>query len=242
MKEQFFRTEMLLGEGAIERLEKAHVAVFGLGGVGGYAVEALARGGIGRLTLVDNDTVSISNLNRQLLATHSTIGLMKTEAARQRVLDINPDCVVHTHNVFYTPETANQFDFRDYDYIVDAIDTVTGKLQLVERANQAGTPIISCMGTGNKLDASAFQVADISKTSMCHLARVMRKELGKRGIKHLKVVYSQEEAITPKGWEEEAAALGKRQIPGSVSFVPGAAGLILAGEVIKDLAGASRIV
>lgn len=240
MKEQFFRTEMLLGEGAIERLEKAHVAVFGLGGVGGYAVEALARGGIGQLTLVDNDTVSISNLNRQLLATHSTIGLMKTEAARRRVLDINPDCVVHTHNVFYTPETADQFDFRDYDYIVDAIDTVTGKLQLVERANQAGTPIISCMGTGNKLDASAFQVADISKTSMCPLARVMRKELGKRGIKHLKVVYSQEEAITPKGWEEEAAALGKRQIPGSVPFVPGAAGLILAGEVLKDIVRYSK--
>lgn len=236
MREQFFRTEMLLGEEAMERLQKARVAVFGLGGVGGYTVEALARGGIGQLDLIDNDTVSLSNLNRQILATHSTVGLMKTEAARRRVLDINPDCVVRLHNVFYTPETADQFDFREYDYIVDAIDTVTGKLQLVERASAAGTPIISCMGTGNKLDASAFQVADISKTSMCPLARVMRKELGKRGIPHLKVVYSREEAITPKGWEEEAAALGKRQIPGSVSFVPGAAGLILAGEVIKDLA------
>lgn len=236
MKEQFFRTEMLLGEGAIERLQKAHVAVFGLGGVGGYVVEALARGGIGALTLVDNDTVSISNLNRQILATHSTVGMTKTEAAKRRVLDINPDCVVRTYNVFYTPETADAFDFREYDYIVDAIDTVTGKLQLVERANEAGTPIISCMGTGNKLDASAFQVADISKTSMCPLARVMRKELGKRGIRHLKVVYSQEEVMTPKGWEEEAAALGKRQIPGSVPFVPGTAGLILAGEVIKDIA------
>lgn len=236
MKEQFFRTEMLLGEGAIERLQKAHVAVFGLGGVGGYVVEALARGGIGALTLVDNDTVSISNLNRQILATHSTVGMTKTEAAKRRVLDINPDCVVRTYNVFYTPETADAFDFREYDYIVDAIDTVTGKLQLVERANEAGTPIISCMGTGNKLDASAFQVADISKTSMCPLARVMRKELGKRGIRHLKVVYSQEEVMTPKGWEEEAAALGKRQIPGSVPFVPGAAGLILAGEVIKNIA------
>lgn len=235
MKEQFFRTEMLLGEGAIERLQKAHVAVFGLGGVGGYVVEALARGGIGALTLVDNDTVSISNLNRQILATHSTVGMPKTEAAKGRVLDINPDCVVRTQNVFYTPETADLFDFREYDYIVDAIDTVTGKLQLVERANEAGTPIISCMGTGNKLDASAFQVADISKTSMCPLARVMRKELGKRGIRHLKVVYSQEEVMTPKGWEEEAAALGKRQIPGSVPFVPGAAGLILAGEVLKDI-------
>lgn len=235
MKEQFFRTEMLLGAQAMERLQRARVAVFGLGGVGGYVVEALARGGIGELTLVDNDTVSLSNLNRQILATHSTVGLLKTEAAKRRVLDINPDCIVRTYDVFYTPETADQFDFREYDYIVDAIDTVTGKLQLVEQANGAGTPIISCMGTGNKLDASAFQVADISKTAMCPLARVMRKELGKRGIKHLKVVYSQEEAITPKGWEEEAAAIGKRQIPGSVSFVPGAAGLILAGEVIKDI-------
>lgn len=237
MKEQFFRTEMLLGAEAMERLQKARVAVFGLGGVGGYTVEALARGGIGQLDLVDNDRVSLSNLNRQILATHSTVGLMKTEAARRRVLDINPDCIVRLHDVFYTPETAGLFDFREYDYIVDAIDTVTGKLQLVERANEVGTPIISCMGTGNKLDASAFQVTDIFKTSMCPLARVMRKELGKRGIKHLKVVYSQEEAVAPKGWEEEAAALGKRQIPGSVSFVPGAAGLILAGEVMKDLAG-----
>ncbi len=235
MKEQFFRTEMLLGKEAMERLRKARVAVFGLGGVGGYTVEALARGGIGSLTLVDNDRISVSNLNRQILATHSTVGLMKTEAARRRVLDINPECTVRVCDVFYTRETADRFDFREYDYIVDAIDTVTGKLQLVERAYAAGTPIISCMGTGNKLDASAFQVADISKTAMCPLARVMRKELGKRGIRHLKVVYSQEEAMVPKGWEEEAAQLGKRQIPGSVSFVPGAAGLILAGEVIKDI-------
>ncbi len=154
-----------------------------------------------------------------------------------RVLDINPDCVVRTWPIFYTPETADRFDFTQYDYIVDAIDTVTGKLQLVKAAQEAGTPIISCMGTGNKLDAAAFEVADISKTSMCPLARIMRKELGKRGIKHLKVVYSQEEALSPTGWEEEAKALGKRQIPGSVSFVPGTAGLILAGEVIKDLAG-----
>lgn len=235
MREQFLRTEMLLGEKAMARLQRARVAVFGLGGVGGYVVEALARGGVGQLDLVDNDTVSVSNLNRQLLATHSTVGLPKTEAARRRVLDINPDCVVRVRNVFYTPETSDQFDFRDYDYIVDAIDTVTGKLKLVEQAYAAGIPIVSCMGTGNKLDASAFQVADISKTSMCPLARVMRKELGKRGIKHLKVVYSQEEAMAPKGWEEEAAQLGKRQIPGSVSFVPGAAGLILAGEVLKDI-------
>ena len=237
MNEQFLRTAMLLGEEALARLQKARVAVFGLGGVGGYTVEALARAGIGQLDLIDNDTISLSNVNRQLLATHSTVGMDKTEAAKQRVLDINPDCLVRTHKVFYTPDTAERFDFAEYDYIVDAIDTVTGKLALVERATAAGTPIICCMGTGNKLDASAFQVADISKTSMCPLARIMRKELGKRGIKHLKVVYSQEEALTPTGWEEEAAAIGKRQIPGSVSFVPGAAGLILAGEVIKDIAG-----
>ena len=237
MKEQFLRTAMLLGEEAVDRLQRARVAVFGIGGVGGYTVEALARSGIGQLDLIDSDTVSISNINRQILATHSTAGMPKVEAARMRVLDINPDCVVRCHQVFYTPETADRFNFRDYDYIVDAIDTVTGKLALVQRAVEAETPIICCMGTGNKLDASAFQVADISKTSMCPLARIMRKELGKRGIKHLKVVYSQEEALTPTGWEEEAAALGKRQIPGSVAFVPGAAGLILAGEVVKDIAG-----
>ena len=235
MHEQFLRTQMLLGIEALERLQKARVAVFGIGGVGGYTVEALARSGIGQLDLIDHDSVSVSNINRQILATHSTVGLFKVDAAKKRVLDINPACVVRTHPVFYTPETADGFDFTQYDYIVDAIDTVTGKLQLVERAMEAGTPIICCMGTGNKLDASAFEVADISKTTMCPLARIMRKELSKRGIKHLKVVYSKEEALTPTGWEEEAAALGKRQIPGSVAFVPGAAGLILAGEVIKDL-------
>ena len=235
MKEQFLRTAMLLGEDAVARLQKARVAVFGIGGVGGYTVEALARSGVGQLDLIDSDTVSVSNINRQILATHSTVGLPKVEAAKRRILDINPDCMVRTHQVFYTPETAGEFDFSDYDYIVDAIDTVTGKLALVERANAAGTPIICCMGTGNKLDASAFQVADISKTSMCPLARIMRKELGKRGIRHLKVVYSQEEALSPTGWEEEAAALGKRQIPGSNAFGPGAAGLLLAGEVIRDL-------
>lgn len=237
ISEQFLRTQMLLGTEAVEKLSRSRVAVFGIGGVGGYTVEALARSGIGALDLIDHDTVSVSNLNRQILATHSTVGMLKVEAARQRILDINPHCVVRTHPVFYTPETADGFDFSQYDYIVDAIDTVTGKLQLVQRAQEAGTPIICSMGTGNKLDASAFEVADISKTSMCPLARIMRKELGKRGIKHLKVVYSKEEARTPTGWEEEAAALGKRQIPGSVAFVPGAAGLILAGEVIRDLAG-----
>ena len=240
MLEQFLRTEMLLGSEALTRLQSARVAVFGLGGVGGYVVEALARSGIGSLDLIDSDTVSISNLNRQILATHSTVGMLKVDAARQRIADINPDCHVETYPIFYTPETADRFDFTQYDYIVDAIDTVTGKLALVERAKAAGTPIICCMGTGNKLDASAFQVADISKTAMCPLARVMRRELSKRGIRHLKVVCSQEEAMTPTGWEEEAAALGKRQIPGSVAFVPGAAGLLLAGEVIRDLTGHSR--
>ena len=239
MSEQFLRTEMLLGSDAIQKLQNARVAVFGLGGVGGYVVEALARSGVGSLDLIDSDRVSVSNLNRQILATHSTVGMLKVDAARNRVLDINPECQVKTWPVFYTPDTADTFDFTQYDYIVDAIDTVTGKLALVERAKAAGTPIICCMGTGNKLDASAFRVADISKTTMCPLARVMRRELGKRGIRHLKVVYSQEEALTPTGWEEEAAALGKRQIPGSVAFVPGAAGLLLAGEVVRDLTGAA---
>ena len=236
MKEELLRTAMLLGEEAVEKLQKARVAVFGIGGVGGYTLEALARAGIGQLDLIDSDTVSRSKINRQILATHSTVGMPKVDAGKARVLDINPDCVVRTWEIFYTPETADQFDFTQYDYIVDAIDTVTGKLQLIQRAHECGTPIISCMGTGNKLDPAAFQVSDISKTTMCPLARIVRKELGKRGIKHLKVVYSQEEALSPTGWEEEARALGKRQIPGSVSFVPGAAGLILAGEVIKDIA------
>ena len=236
MREQFIRTEMLLGAEALAQLQRARVALFGLGGVGGYALEALARSGIGQLDLIDNDTVSVSNLNRQILATHSTVGMPKVEAGKRRVLDINPDCVVRTYPLFYTPDTAGTFDFSQYDYVVDAIDTVTGKLALVQQAHDVGVPIISCMGTGNKLDASAFQVADISKTTGCPLARIMRKELGKRGIRHLKVVYSQEEARKPTGWEEEAAAEGKRQIPGSLPFVPGAAGLILAGEVIKDIA------
>ena len=236
MREQFIRTEMLLGTEALARLRKARVALFGLGGVGGYTLEALARSGIGQLDLIDNDTVSLSNLNRQILATHSTVGMRKVDAAKSRVLDINPDCVVRTYPLFYTPDTAGAFDFSQYDYVVDAIDTVTGKLALVQQAHDAAVPIISCMGTGNKLDASRFEVADIAKTSMCPLARVMRRELSKRGIRHLKVVYSREEALTPTGWEEEATALGKRQIPGSVAFVPGAAGLLMAGEVIRSLA------
>ena len=240
MREEFSRMGLLLGEEALSRLEGARVAGFGLGGVGGYTVEALARAGIGHLDLIDSDTVSLSNRNRQILATRSTLGLPKTEAAKRRVLDINGEAAVTTWELFYNADTADRIDLSVYDYIVDAIDTVTAKLLLIQRAHEAGTPIISCMGTGNKLDPTAFQVTDISKTSMCPLARVMRKELGKRGIKHLKVVYSQEEAMTPHGAEEERAALGKRQIPGSVSFVPGAAGLILAGEVIRDLTGYGR--
>lgn len=239
MREQFIRTEMLLGAEALERLQNARVALFGLGGVGGYTLEALTRSGVGQLDLIDNDTVSRSNLNRQILATYDTVGMRKVDAAKQRVLSINPACVVRTYAVFYTPETAGQFDFTQYDYIVDAIDTVTGKLALVQNAHDAGTPIISCMGTGNKLDASMFEVADITKTSMCPLARVMRRELSKRGIRHLKVVYSKEEALAPTGWGAETAALGKRQIPGSSAFVPGTAGLILAGEVVRDIAMAA---
>ena len=240
MDEQFSRSQLLLGGEAMTKLAGARVAVFGVGGVGGYTVEALARCGVGMLDLIDNDTVSISNLNRQILATHSTVGRLKVDVARERVLDINPACVVRTYPYFYLPDTADQFDFTQYDYIVDAIDTVTGKLLLAERAAEANTPIISAMGTGNKLDPTAFQVADISQTSMCPLARVMRKELKKRGIVHLKVVYSREEPLSPVGGEAEAARLGKRQIPGSVSFVPGAAGLILAGAVIKDLIDCSN--
>ena len=235
MEEQFSRTGLLLGEAALDRLKNARVAVFGIGGVGGYTVEALARSGVGTLDVIDNDTVSVSNLNRQLLATYHTIGTKKVDAARERILSINPHAKVNTHAIFYTPETADHLNFRDYDYIVDAIDTVTGKLCIIERAVAAGVPVISCMGTGNKLDATALEVTDISKTTFCPLARIMRKELRKRGIKHLKVVYSKEEAMTPVGAEEEAAALGKRTIPGSTAFVPGAAGLILAGEVVRDL-------
>lgn len=234
MKEQFSRAGLLLGEEALEKLRSARVAVFGLGGVGGYVVEALARGGIGQLDLVDPERFVMSNLNRQLLATHSTVGMLKTEAAQRRIADINPDCVVRTYPVFYLPDTEGQFDFRQYDYVVDAIDTVTAKVSLVRRCREAGTPIICCMGTGNKLDPSAFRVEDLAKTTMCPLARVMRKALSKYDIRHLKVVYSQEEALSPTGCTEEAPQ-GRRSIPGSVSFVPGAAGLVLAGEVIKDL-------
>ena len=235
MDPQFSRTQILLGDEAMEKLQRARVAVFGIGGVGGYTAEALVRSGIGSIDLIDPDDVSVTNINRQLFATHSNVGRPKVEVARERLLDINPNAQITLHPVFYTPETADQFDFSQYDYIVDAIDTVTGKLCLAERAFAAGVPIISCMGAGNKLNGTAFQVADISKTTICPLARVMRKELKKRGINHMKVVYTTEEAIKPVGAEEEAAAIGKRQIPGSVSYIPGIAGLLLAGEVIQDL-------
>ena len=235
MDAQFSRTQILLGDAAMEKLQRARVAVFGIGGVGGYTAEALIRSGIGAIDLIDPDDVSITNINRQLFATHSNVGKQKVEVAKARLLDINPQADIRLHPVFYTPETADQFDFTRYDYIVDAIDTVTGKLCLAERAFAVGTPIISCMGAGNKLDGTAFQVADISKTTICPLARVIRKELKKRGIHHMKVVFTTDEAIKPVGAEDDAAAIGKRQIPGSTSYIPGIAGLLLAGEVIQDL-------
>lgn len=234
MQEQFARSELLLGSENMERLRRARVAVFGVGGVGGYVAEALARGGVGTLDLVDNDTVCLSNLNRQIIALHSTIGQYKVDAARARILDINPEAVVHTYRIFYLPETADQFDFTQYDYVVDAIDTVSGKLMLIEQAKRAGVPVISSMGAGNKLDPTAFRVVDISETSVCPLAKVMRRELKKRGITNVKVVYSEEKPLVPHA-AESLAATPRRQPPGSVSFVPSVVGLIIAGEVIKDL-------
>ena len=234
MINEFSRTELLLGADGMEKLKRARVAVFGIGGVGGYVVEALARVGIGALDLIDNDVISLTNINRQIIALHSTVGLPKTDVMAARVRDINPECEVRTYQMFYGPDTAEQFDFAQYDYIIDAIDTVTGKLALAVNAQKANTPIISSMGTGNKLDPTAFTVTDIYKTSFCPLARIMRKELRKRGIERLKVVYSEEEALTPEGVTEELPQ-GRRSIPGSVSFVPSAAGLILAGEVSKDI-------
>ena len=234
--EPFSRTQLLLGKDALEKLNKATVAVFGLGGVGGYTVEALARSGVGNLELIDHDTISITNINRQILATHSTVGMDKAEAARLRVLDINPNIRVTARKEFFTPDTAPNFDFTQYDYVVDAIDTVTGKLALVQAAQAAGTPILCCLGTGNKLDPTKFQITDITKTSVCPLARIMRKECAKRGIKHLKVLFSTEDPIPtdPASIDEELPE-GRRALPGSVAFVPSVAGLMIAGEVIKDL-------
>ena len=233
--DQFIRTRMLLGREAMERLAASRVAVFGIGGVGGYVVEALARSGVGALDLVDHDTVSLSNLNRQIIATHNTLGQLKVDAARERILSINPQCVVRTHPTFYLPDTADQFDFTQFDYVVDAIDTVTGKLLLVQQAHDTGTRIISSMGTGNKLDPTALEVTDINKTTFCPLARIMRKELKKRGIPCLKVVYSREPAMTPDNGDEPLEFSGRKPVPGSTAFVPAAAGLIIAGEVVKDL-------
>ena len=239
--ERFARTELLLGKTGMERLRSARVAVFGIGGVGGHAVEALARSGIGAIDLVDHDRVSLSNINRQIIATQRTLDQLKVDAARERILSINPACVVRTHPVFFLPDTADRFDFTQFDYVIDAIDTVTGKLLLAEKAYAAGTPIISSMGTGNKLDPTAFEVTDINKTTFCPLARIMRKELKKRGIPHLKVVYSQEPAMTPGADSDEPVELsGRKPVPGSTAFVPAVAGLILAGEVIKDLSGVNN--
>lgn len=253
MKEQFQRTEMLIGKEALEKLFRAHVAVFGVGGVGGYVVEALARAGIGALTLIDHDTVSESNLNRQILATHDTIGQSKVEVAKERILSINPDCKVTAMPVFVLPEDAKgsgagtvsleTFDFSHYDYVVDAIDTVTGKLAIIEKAKSEGVNIISCMGTGNKMDPTAFRVADLYKTSVCPLAKVMRRECKKRGIESLKVVYSTEDPKKPvkqaeqdkAGTDKEEAKVRPKDVPGSNSFTPAAAGLVIASEVVKDL-------
>lgn len=231
---QFSRTELLYGHEAMERLANSRVAVFGIGGVGGYVVEALARSGIGTFDLFDNDTVCLSNLNRQIIATHDTIGKYKVDAAKERILSINPKACVFAHTMFFMPDTADEVDFSVFDYVVDAIDTVTGKIELVMRANAAHVPIISSMGAGNKKNASAFEVTDIYKTSVCPLAKVMRKELKARGIKHLKVVYSKEIPIKPLCAAEELPQ-GRRSIPGSNAFVPSVAGLIIAGEIINDL-------
>lgn len=234
MDEIFARTELLLGKSAMERLKNARVAVFGAGGVGGYVIEALARSGVGTIDIIDNDTVCASNINRQIIATHSTVGMAKTDAAKERVLSINPNAEVNVHRTFYMPEISDKFDFSSYDYVVDAIDTVTAKISLVTECQNAGTPIISSMGTGNKLCPTMLEVADIYETSVCPLARVMRHELKKRGVKKLKVVYSKEEPIKPKQPSEEPSP-GRRAVPGSTSFVPPAAGLIIASEVVKDL-------
>lgn len=247
MPNQFSRTQLLIGSKGIEKLAKSRVAVFGIGGVGGYTVEALVRSGLGTIDIIDDDKVCLTNINRQIYATHKTIGQYKVDVAKERILDINPDIIVNTYQTFYTPETADKFDFSQYDYVVDAIDTVVGKLSLIEQAKKFNVPIISSMGAGNKMDPTKFEVCDISKTSVCPLARVIRVELKKRKIKDVKVVYSKEPPIKPK--ENMAISCRnhcvcppgtrkctvKHQIPGSNAFVPSVVGLIIAGEVIKDL-------
>lgn len=247
MLDRFSRTQLVFGKEAMDRLKGSRVAVFGVGGVGGYAVEALARSGVGAIDIIDDDKVCLTNINRQIIATGKTVGKYKVDVAKERIEEINPDCKVTAFRTFYMPETADRFDFTQYDYVVDAIDTVTGKIALIENAKKAGTPIISSMGAGNKVDPTAFEVADIYKTSVCPLARVMRYELKRRGIKKLKVVYSKEKPIPPIDDEDpngENGCLskadkvpGKRQVPGSTAFVPSVAGLIIAGEVIKDIIG-----
>ena len=224
----FSRTEMLIGEKAVDKLKKSRVAVFGVGGVGGYVVEALARAGVGAIDVIDNDTVSLSNINRQILALHSTLGQSKTEVAKKRIKDINLDCKVTAHNLFFMPETAGEIDFSRFDYVVDAIDTVTGKKQIILSSKESGVPVISSMGTGNKLDATAFKVADIYDTSVCPLARAVRDICRKNGVESLKVVYSEEQPVK-REYE------GRNSVPASISFVPSVCGLIIAGEVIKDL-------
>jgi tRNA A37 threonylcarbamoyladenosine dehydratase len=253
MLNQFSRTELLFGKESMEKLENARVAIFGIGGVGGYTVEALVRSGVGTVDLIDDDKICLTNLNRQIYATRSTVGKYKVDVAKERILDINPNCIVNTYKTFYMPATAEQFNFADYDYVVDAIDTVTGKIELIEQAKKTGTPIISSMGAGNKLDASAFEVADIYETSICPLAKVMRRELRKRGIEKLKVVYSKEQPLTPiddmaisckqhcicpPGTARKCTQ--RRQVPGSTAFVPSVVGLIIAGEVIKDITSANK--
>lgn len=245
MADQYSRTRLLLGEDGLSRLKNARVAIFGLGGVGGYAAEALARSGVGQMDLIDDDTINLTNLNRQVLALHSTIGLPKVEVAKKRILDIDPTIQVRTYQTFYLPETAGEFDFSQYDYVLDAIDTVTGKLELIARAKSAGVNIISCMGTGNKLDPTGFRVSDISKTRGCALARIMRKECAKRGIKGVKVVWSEELPLEPHvdpstDPESHREGSSRRALPGSTAFVPGVAGLIMAGEVIKDIAACKQ--
>ena len=239
MIDRFARTQLLLGEAGMEKLKNARVAVFGIGGVGGYVTEALVRSGIGTIDIFDNDKVCMTNLNRQIIATEDTVGRFKVDAMKERALSINPDIQINAHNCFFMPDNSAEFDFSEYSYVVDVIDTVTGKIEIIMRAAAANVPVISCMGAGNKLDATMFEVGDIYETSVCPLARVMRHELKKRGIKKLKVVYSKEKPITPSGTVENDGSSngeGRRSTPGSTAFVPAVAGLIAAGEVIKDLA------
>lgn len=244
MEDRLSRTRMLLGQEAIDKLKASRVAVFGVGGVGGYVIEALARSGVGEIDLIDKDVVELSNLNRQIIATMDTVGRSKVEVMTERIRSINPDAVVHSHQCFYLPETASEFDFSSYDYVVDAIDTVTGKIQLILQAKEAGVPVISAMGAGNKMDPTLFEVADIYETSIDPLARVMRRELKKRGVKSLKVVYSKEKPLSPpqseSGQDDSSGqdqGSARRSTPGSLAFVPSVEGLIIAGQVIRDLTG-----